>query len=94
MADEKLFDKIIITDSLSEIASEKMEGYLAHALCLDGSMEFDFNGKTRSSSWPSHTGLEAGPIASSRPQMYGAPGDGDKRGLLEEKKKKREGGRT
>ena len=45
MADEKLFDKIIITDSLSEIASEKMEGYLAHALCLDGSMEFDFNGK-------------------------------------------------
>lgn len=45
MADEKLFDKIIITDSLHEIASEKMEGYLAHALCLDGSMEFDFNGK-------------------------------------------------
>ena len=45
MADEKFFDKIIITDSLSEIASEKMEGYLAHALCLDGSMAFDFNGK-------------------------------------------------
>lgn len=42
MADEKLFDKIIITDSQSEIASEKMESYLAHALCLDGSMEFNF----------------------------------------------------
>ena len=36
MADEKLFDKIVITDSLSEIASEKMEGYLAHALVLTG----------------------------------------------------------
>ena len=29
MADEKFFDRIIITDSLSEIASEKMEGYLS-----------------------------------------------------------------
>lgn len=45
MADEKFFDKIIITDSLSEIASEKMQGYLAHALCMSGRMEFDFNGK-------------------------------------------------
>lgn len=45
MADPNTFDKIIITDSLSEIASDKMAGYLAHALCLDGSMEFDFNGR-------------------------------------------------
>jgi hypothetical protein len=45
MADEALFDKIIITDSLTEIASDKMDGYLTHALCLDGNMEFVFNGK-------------------------------------------------
>ncbi len=45
MAEEKPFDKIIITDTLSEIASEKTGGYLAHALCIGGSMEFDFNGK-------------------------------------------------
>ena len=43
----------------------------------------------QSSSWPGDIGLEHGPIASSRPQKYSAPGDGDKRGLLEEKKKTR-----
>lgn len=45
MADEKVFEKVIITDSLSGIASPEMEGYLAHALCIDGCMEFCFNGK-------------------------------------------------
>ncbi len=45
MADVKSFEKIIIADSLGDIASENMEGYLAHALCLEGHMEFDFNGK-------------------------------------------------
>lgn len=45
MMENKPFDKIIITNSLSEIASDKMEGYLAHALCLEGSLEFDFNGQ-------------------------------------------------
>ena len=36
MADEKFFDKIIITDSMGAIASEKKARYLAHALCLVG----------------------------------------------------------
>lgn len=45
MDNNKEFNKIIISETLSEIASEKMDGYLAHALCLDGSAEFDFNGK-------------------------------------------------
>lgn len=44
MEETGLFDKIVISDTLREVASEKMEGYLAHALCLKGSMEFDFNG--------------------------------------------------
>ena len=45
MEENKDFNKIIITDTLSEIASPKMDGYLAHALCLDGKGEFDFNGR-------------------------------------------------
>ena len=45
MEENKDFNKIIITDTLSEIASPKMDGYLAHALCLEGDGEFDFNGK-------------------------------------------------
>ncbi len=42
---QKPFDKLIITDNLSGIASPEMEGYLAHALCLEGHMDFDFNGR-------------------------------------------------
>ena len=45
MEENKDFNKIIVTDTLSEIASPKMDGYLAHALCLEGDGEFNFNGK-------------------------------------------------
>lgn len=36
---------IIITDTLSGIGTKAYEGYLGHALCLDGSCRIMFNGK-------------------------------------------------
>lgn len=38
-------DKIIFTDDLGEFDRQKMSGYILHSLCLDGRMEFHFNGK-------------------------------------------------
>lgn len=40
-----VFDKIIIENTLEGVGSDRLEGYLTHALCLEGTMEFDFNGK-------------------------------------------------
>ncbi len=47
MANEELsvFDKIIIENTLEGVGSDRLDGYLTHALCLDGVMEFDFNGR-------------------------------------------------
>lgn len=39
------FDRVIISDSLDDLGSEHIRHYLAHALCLGGRMEFDFNGQ-------------------------------------------------
>ena len=36
---------VIIADTLEGIGQGKLTSYLAHALCLDGEAEFDFNGK-------------------------------------------------
>ena len=36
---------VIIADTLDGIGQGKLTSYLAHALCLDGEAEFDFNGK-------------------------------------------------
>lgn len=44
MEEEKSFDKIIISDTLEGVGTGRLENYLAHALCVGGSMEFDFNG--------------------------------------------------
>lgn len=44
MADIKAFNKIIISDTLEGVGTHELENYLAHALCVDGNMEFDFNG--------------------------------------------------
>ena len=44
MEEEKDFDKIIISDTLESVGTDKLENYLAHALCVGGAMEFDFNG--------------------------------------------------
>lgn len=38
-----IVDKIIIRDNLDELGGDGMSGYLLHALCLDGYMEFDFH---------------------------------------------------
>lgn len=35
---------VIIADTLEGIGQGKLTSYLAHALCLDGEAEFDFNG--------------------------------------------------
>ncbi len=47
MANEEVsvFDKIIIENTLEGVGSDRLEGYLSHALCLEGAMEFDFNGR-------------------------------------------------
>ncbi len=44
MTDGVTFDKIIISDTLKGVGTGRLEDYLAHALCVGGSMEFDFNG--------------------------------------------------
>lgn len=44
MEEEKSFDKIVISDTLEGVGTDRFENYLAHALCVGGSMEFDFNG--------------------------------------------------
>lgn len=44
MTDVVTFDKIIISDTLKGVGAGRLEDYLAHALCVDGTMEFDFNG--------------------------------------------------
>lgn len=42
--DLPLSDKVIITDSIEGMGTERYERYLIHALCLGGSLTFDFNG--------------------------------------------------
>lgn len=42
--EDKEFKKVIFSDNLSKICSEEMVGYLAHALCIGGCAQFDFNG--------------------------------------------------
>ena len=37
-------DRVIISDSLEGFTDERLRHYVAHALCLGGRMEFDFNG--------------------------------------------------
>lgn len=46
MADDdiRFFDKIKIEDTFQGVGEDRLDGHLAHALCLDGTMEFDFNG--------------------------------------------------
>ncbi len=44
MDEEKNFDKIILSDTLEGVGTGNLENYLAHALCVEGAMEFDFNG--------------------------------------------------
>ncbi|MCM1311828.1 MAG: helix-turn-helix domain-containing protein [Bacteroides sp.] len=44
MGKEKVFDKIIITDTLEGLGTGRLENCLAHALCVGGGMDFDFNG--------------------------------------------------
>lgn len=44
MEEEKDFDKIIISDTLEGVGTDRFENYLAHALCVGGAVEFDFNG--------------------------------------------------
>ena len=44
MTDKILFDKIIVSDTLEGVGTGRLENYLAHALCVGGTMEFDFNG--------------------------------------------------
>lgn len=46
MADDKtrLFDRIIISDTLEGVREDRIEDYLTHALCLSGRMDFEFNG--------------------------------------------------
>lgn len=45
MRDEKTnqFGKIIITDTLKGVGSDRFDGYLTHALCYEGEMSFLFN---------------------------------------------------
>ncbi|MCM1140420.1 MAG: helix-turn-helix domain-containing protein [Muribaculum sp.] len=38
------FSKIVFEDTLQGVGEERLEGFLTHALCLDGCMDFDFNG--------------------------------------------------
>lgn len=38
------FDKVIIADTLEGVGTARFERYLAHALCLNGHMSFNFNG--------------------------------------------------
>lgn len=40
-------EKVVIRDSISDLGTPALEGYLVHALCTAGSMEFDFNGMRR-----------------------------------------------
>lgn len=42
--DDRYFDKIKIEDTLQGVGEDRLDGYLTHALCLDGAMDFDFNG--------------------------------------------------
>ena len=44
MADESIFDKIVLADTLEGVGTGRLENYLAHALCIGGEMDFDFNG--------------------------------------------------
>lgn len=44
MAEEKEFDKIILRNTIHGLGTEQYDRYLAHVLCLNGNMEFDFNG--------------------------------------------------
>lgn len=39
------FERVIISDSLEGFGEERLRQYVAHALCLGGRMEFDFNGR-------------------------------------------------
>lgn len=41
----RLFDKVIIDNTVENINADGVDGYLSLALCLSGTMEFEFNGK-------------------------------------------------
>jgi len=40
---EGKLNKIVFEDTMQGVCEDRLEGYLTHALCLDGHMEFDFN---------------------------------------------------